>query len=74
MPIDSIDPEISVLDVLVATCQQTRRLNPSADVAAAVLKWERRLVADREKRQAALAASAAAAPAEGAGREAALAA
>ena len=69
------DPELTVLDVLVATCQQTRRLNPSADVAAIVLKWERRLVADREKRQAAI--SAAAAPvdsAEGAGREAALAA
>ena len=70
------DPELTVRDVLVATCQQTRRLNPSADVAAIVLKWERRLVADREKRQAAI--SAAAAPVdsatEGAGREAALAA
>ena len=77
------DPELTVLDVLVATCQQTRRLNPSADVAAIVLKWERRLVADREKRQAAISPAAPAAPAapadsadsaEGAGREAALAA
>ena len=72
MPIDSIDPELTVLDVLVATCQQTRRLNPSADVAAIVLKWERRLVADREKRQAAITAAAPVDSAEGAGREAAL--
>jgi hypothetical protein len=74
--IDPIDPDVMVLDVLVSTCQQTRRLNPSADVARAVLSWESRFVAAREKRVAALAAAAApvVAPAEGAGREAALAA
>jgi len=60
------DPELTVLDVLVATCQQTRRLNPSADVAAVVLKWEKRLAADRERRLAALAPAAAAAPVDSA--------
>lgn len=50
------DPELTVLEVLVATCQQTRRLNPSADVAAVVLKWERRLASDKERRLAALSA------------------
>jgi hypothetical protein len=73
---DLTDPDLMVLEVLVSTCQQTRRLNPSADVARAVLSWEARFVAAREKRVAALAAAAApvVVSAEGAGREAALAA
>lgn len=71
---DPIDPEIAVLDVLIGTCQTTRRLNASLPMAEAVLLWEKRLVAAREKRARAVAPAAAATSAEGVSGDAALAA
>lgn len=49
------DPELTVLEALRQTCVQTRRFNPSADVCAFVLKHERHLCAQIERRKATLA-------------------
>lgn len=49
------DPELTVLEALRQTCVQTRRFNPSADVCAVVLKHERQLCAQIERRKAVLA-------------------
>lgn len=48
------DPELIVLDALRQTCVQTRRFNSSADVCAVVLKHERQICAQIERRKAAL--------------------
>lgn len=49
------DPELTVLEALRKTCVQTRRFNSSADVCAVVLKHERQLCAQIERRKAVLA-------------------